>query len=246
MTSGPDFGSADDEASRLTRFIGEVGIWSVDPYQRCSFRCVYCIADSQGESTPRHSAGRVVAALRRDLEAVPPEAELFIGATADAYPPVERELGLTRLVLAEVSRQGRPFCVATKGTLVLRDIDILRDHGGHCDVYLSLATLDDEALRRLEPGAPSAGERLDAIRALHDAGVDVHVEASPWIPGVSRAEELLAALPSGVGVKFVPLDTRRFGETATILGRRFSQTEILDAYGDAGLREDEERLAGGL
>lgn len=64
--------------------------------------------------------------------------------------------------------------------------------------------------------------------------------------GSADDEELLAALPPGVGVKFVPLDTRRFGETATILGRRFSQAEIVDAYRDAGLREDEERVAGGL
>ncbi len=230
----------------LVRFISEVGIWSVDSYRRCSFRCVYCIAGSQGKSTPRHSADRVVAALRGELEAVPPQAELFIGATADAYPPIERELGLTRLVLGEISRRGRPFCVATKGTLVLRDIDILLGHAGHCDVYLSLATADEEVLRRLESGAPSAGERLDVIRALHAAGVDVHVDASPWIPGISRAEELLAALPPGVGVKFEPLDTRRLGDTPTVLGRRFSQAEILDAYGDAGLKVGEERVVGGL
>ncbi len=220
----------EEQVTGLVHFIDQVGIWSVNPYQYCSFRCIYCIAASQGESTPWCSETTLVPELRRALEQVPRDAELFLGAIADAYPPVEERLRLTRQVLEELSRQGRPFCINTKSVLVCRDISVLTGHAGHCDVYLSLCSLDDAALQILEPWAPSAAERLAAVDTLYTAGVDVNIDASPWIPGVTRAKDLIARLPAGVGVQFAPLDIRRFGEDIVILGNKFSQDEIDTAY----------------
>src|SRR5262249_5055682 len=65
---------------------------------------------------------------------------------------------------------------------------------------------DDAMLRRLESGAPSAHARLALIRRLRAARVAVQVGAAPWIPGVSDARALLAAVPSDVTVQFGPLD----------------------------------------
>ena len=222
--------SAGEETTRLLWFIGGVGIWSVNPYRGCPFRCVYCIAASQGEAIPWYTADRVVPELRKALEQVPQDTEVFVGALVDAYPPVEERLGLTRAVLEELSRQKRPFCINTKSTLVCRDTDILQSHPAHCDVYLGLCSLNETALRVLEPGAPSAAERLEAIRALSSAGVDVNVDAGPWIPGVSDAEELVGRLPQGVALQFEALDIRHFGDSATILGRTYTQQGINAAY----------------
>ena len=222
--------TAGEETSRLLWFIGAVGVWSVNPYRKCPFRCVYCIAASQGEAVPWYAADRVVPELREALEQVPPDKELFVGALVDAYPPVEERLGLTRAILEEFSRQKRPFCINTKSTLVCREIDILQSHPAHCDVYLGLCSLDEGALRVLEPGAPSVTERLAAIRALKTAGVDVNVDAGPWIPGVSNAEDLISRLPPGVGLQFEPLDIRHFGDSATVLGRTYTQQGINAAY----------------
>ena len=218
------------EENRFVWFIDEVGIWSVNPYQRCSFRCVYCIAASQGEATPWYPVNQVVSESNKALDHIPSTTELFIGAMADAYPPVEEQLGITRVILKEISRQERSFCINTKSTLVCRDIDILQVHTGHCDVYISLCTLDEDAVRVLEPGSPSVAERLDAISILNDAGIDVNVDASPWIPSVSDAGGLIAALPEGVGIQFGPLDIRHFGEPARFLGRTFTQQEVNEAY----------------
>jgi DNA repair photolyase len=222
-------GGAPDDAG-LVHFISEVGIWSVNPYRGCPFRCVYCTARGQGEAVPRLMPDEAAARLREALQDVPPDAELFVGAMADAYPPVEAELGLTREVLREVSRQGRAFCVNTKGTLVTRDTDVLKAHQGHCDVYVSLGMLDEAAVRALEPGAPPAAERLHVIGELHAAGIDVNVDASPWIPGVSCLEELLDRLPAGVGVQVTPLDLRHLGGRITLLGRALAQADVNASY----------------
>ena len=76
----------------LVHFIGSIGAWTVKPYERCSFGCVYCISHSQGKSTPRCPENRVGNILTKELDSVDPSIELGLGAIAEAYPqpPPER------------------------------------------------------------------------------------------------------------------------------------------------------------
>jgi len=218
--------------TRLVWFIEHPSarIWSINPYKACGMRCVYCIARSQGKAKPWFGCDRVVDELKARLAEVPQDTEVFVGALVDAYPPDEKNFGVTRMALMELTRQARPFCINTKSNLVKRDADILLRHPGHCDVFLSLCALDQEVLSRLEINAPSVEERLCAVRDLSDAGVDVNIDAAPWIPGVSDIGALLDALPSGVGIQVAPLDIRHFGSETTLAGMRFTQEEINAAY----------------
>ncbi|MHB9133378.1 MAG: radical SAM family protein [Armatimonadota bacterium] len=168
---------------------------------------------------------------------VPIDTELFIGAMTDAYPPQEKELGITRLILRELIAQRRPFCINTKSDLVCRDIDFLAAYQEHHDVCLSLCTLNEQALQALEPGAPTAAARLQALRQLHQAGIEVAIDASPWIPGISDADALIAVRPTGVTIQFAPLDIRHIGGSVRLLGRQLTQQEIDEAY-----HEERERL----
>jgi len=205
-------------------------IWSINPYKQCAMRCAYCMAHAQGSAEPWFDAERLKKELATRLAEVPRDIELFVGALTDAYPPEEERLGLARIVLAELSRQNRPFCVNTKSALVQRDVDVLGQHEGHCEVLISLCCLDEEAVSTLEPNAPSVAERFQAISALRDAGVDVSIDAAPWIPGVSDIGELLERLPAGVQVQVAPLDIRHIGREATFMGKAFTQDQINTEY----------------
>jgi len=221
-----------DNNAKLVWFIEHPSarMWSINPYKRCGIGCVYCIAHSQGKAEPWFGPDTVTEELRSRLGQVPPDAEVGVGALVDAYPAQEEGLGVTRLALKELSRQARPFCVSTKGVLVRRDVDILMAHPAHCDVFISLCCLDERAVSVLEPNAPSVAERLGAVEALHGAGVDVQIDAAPWIPGLSDIGALLARLPSGLGVQVAPLDIRHVGAEATLAGRRFTQEQINAQY----------------
>jgi DNA repair photolyase len=63
-----------------------------------------------------------------------------LGTLCDAYPSVEAELGVTRIVLDELTRLGWRVTVVTRGAGVRRDIDLVRRGGAN--VVISLATLD--------------------------------------------------------------------------------------------------------
>lgn len=222
---------ANDE-TRLVWFIKHPSarVWSVNPYKRCGIRCVYCIAGFQGDAEPWFGPDRVTDELRSRITEVPADAEVEVGALVDAYPQEEEDFGVTRLVLTELSRQCRPFCVNTKSSLVARDIDILAGHHGHCDVFISLCSLDQDVVSTLEINAPSVADRLQTVEHLHEAGVDVNVDAAPWIPGVSDIGALLDVLPDGVRVQVSPLDIRHVGAQASFAGMVFTQKQIDAAY----------------
>jgi hypothetical protein len=97
-----------------------------------------------------------------------------------------------------------PFTLVTKGATVLRDVDLFLtyDHG---EVQISLCSVDDDVVARLDPGAPSATERLAIIHRLAEAGVRVRVQASPWIPGVTDVAALLRRVEQPIPVTVTPL-----------------------------------------
>jgi DNA repair photolyase len=55
-------------------------------------------------------------------------------------------------------------------------------------VYLSITTLDRELQRTMEPRTSTPERRLDAVRVLSEAGVDVGVMIAPVIPGLTDHE----------------------------------------------------------
>ena len=74
----------------------------------------------------------------------------------------------------------------TRSTLVLRDIDILRDIP-HAWVGASIPTLDDSVRKHFEPRAASIPERLDMLRTFKEAGIKGCVVVQPMLPGDPEA-----------------------------------------------------------
>jgi DNA repair photolyase len=203
------------------------GMWSITPYARCDFRCVYCCTAVQGTSTPIDGVADDDS-IRAAIADLPRNDLLILGAFSDAYPSVEADLGLSRRVLATIVAEGRRLTIVTKGDAVLRDIDLLLAAGERALVQVSISTTDDALLRRIDPGAPSGTRRFEVIDELHAAGVPVELNALPWIPGVTDTAGLLTRLPDGVGVNFSPLATGR--DELRLLGQTFRRADVWDAY----------------
>ncbi|GAB3271456.1 PA0069 family radical SAM protein [Parahaliea aestuarii] len=174
---------------------------SINPYQGCEHGCIYCYArpthayldlspglDFETRLTYKANAAEQ---LRRELARPGYRCSaITLGANTDPYQPVEREHRITRQLL-EVLRDCRhPVAIITKGALVTRDIDILREMAadGLASVAISLTTLDDSLKRQLEPRAPSARARLRAMAELRAAGVPVSVLFAPVIPAINDSE----------------------------------------------------------
>ena len=75
----------------------------------------------------------------------------------------------------------------------MRDIDVLQQASSRAEVgvYFSIPTLDEHVWRTTEPGTAPPRSRLEAIRRLTDAGIEVGVGVAPILPGLSDRPEQL-------------------------------------------------------
>jgi DNA repair photolyase len=114
------------------------------------------------------------------------ELVMFSGVT-DCYQAIEAQLGLTRACLEVCLEYRNPVSIITKSALVERDVELLaelaREAGAHVNV--SLAWIDAEDARAIEPWAPSPARRLKVIETMAAAGVPVGIMSAPIIPGLN-------------------------------------------------------------
>ena len=182
---------------------------SLNPYRGCEHGCVYCYARPShawlGLSPGLDFETRLIAkpnaaeALARELSrpSYRPRT-IVIGANTDAYQPIEGSRGITRECLQVLRDFRHPVAVITKGALIERDLDLLREMAAMdlVRVGVSVTTLDRDLSRRMEPRAPAPRRRLAAIGALAQAGVPVRIMASPIIPALND-HEIEALLEAG-------------------------------------------------
>lgn len=175
---------------------------SINPYKGCEHGCIYCFARTthayMGLSPGLDFESRIFskpnapALLRRELGRAGYQCReaLALGANTDPYQPAERKLEITRGLLEVLAELQHPVSIVTKSNLVLRDVDILRPMAEKnlANVMVSVTTLDRSLARTMEPRAPTPARRLQAMKALVQAGVPVGVLASPMIPGLNDAE----------------------------------------------------------
>jgi len=182
---------------------------SINPYRGCEHGCIYCFA------RPTHAFMGLSAGL--DFEAklfAKPDAPkllerelsrpgykprvIAIGTNTDPYQPIEKEWRIMRQILEVLDKANHPVSIVTKSALVMRDIDILSRMAarGLAWVGLSVTTLDRKLARTMEPRAATPPRRLEAIRALSDAGIPTAIMMAPIIPGLND-HEIERVLDSG-------------------------------------------------
>lgn len=190
--------------SALNRVQGMGFSWSLNPYMGCVHRCTYCYVrayELRADRPPDDRYGRsirvkvnVADVLRREL-ARPAwkREEVAIGAATDPYQPAEGRYRLTRGCIQVLGAARNPFSLITRGTMIVRDIDVLQEAARRAEVGItfSLPTLDPDIWRKTEPGTAPPRQRLRALRMLVDAGIDVGVGIAPVLPGLTDSPALL-------------------------------------------------------
>ena len=174
---------------------------SINPYRGCEHGCIYCFARpthawlglSPGLDFETKLFAKPDAAELLRAELASPNyrpAVLALGTATDPYQPIERDLEITRSLLAVLHETRHPVAIVTKSPLVTRDLDILAPMAalGVVRVLISVTTLDGALARKLEPRAAAPKRRLAAIGQLAAAGVPVGVLAAPMIPALNDAE----------------------------------------------------------
>ncbi len=136
---------------------------------------------------------------------------IAMGTNVDCYQRAEGRYRLMPRIIAALRDHANPFSILTKGTLILRDLPLLRQAASVTSVSLSVSVgfVDERHWRAVEPGTPSPQRRLDAVRTLTDAGFDVGVLMAPILPGLTDTdesiEETVAAIAAAGATSVMPL-----------------------------------------
>ena len=123
-----------------------------------------------------------------------------MGTNVDCYQRAEGRYRLMRGIIEALRDHANPFSILTKGTLITRDLDLLRQAAERDPVGISFSVgfVDEEMWRTVEPGTPSPRRRLDAVRQFADAGFDVHVLMAPILPGLTDTDESIDATVAAI------------------------------------------------
>ena len=184
--------------------------WSINPYRGCSHACRYCFARpthtfldmNAGSDFEKKIVVKVNApeVLRRQLAAKRWKGEgIAMGTNTDPYQRAEGRYRLMPGIIRALTDYRNPFSILTKGTLILRDLELLVEAARVTDVStaLSIGTLDEAAWRASEPGTPHPHKRIEAVRALNEAGIPCGVLMAPILPGITddprQLREVVAA-----------------------------------------------------
>ncbi len=184
--------------------------FALNPYRGCSHGCLYCYApallhtpvDGWTAALPKRGLLRL---LEKEVGSV--KGVVGIGTSTDPYQPLEEEARLTRGCLRILRDASLEYCVHTKSDLVLRDIDLL----DKAEVGITITNLSETASLSLEPGAPLPQRRLDAVKGLCEAGVEVFVMVGPLLSLIEGQEVELAEAIAKTGVAMVMVDTLNKG-----------------------------------
>ena len=122
--------------------------------------------------------------------------QVHIGTATDPYQPAEGAYRITRQILEVLRDHDTPAALVTKSTMIVRDRDVLRQLAGGPGalVMFSITTVDPAIAREIEPDVPPPQRRLEAMRALAEAGIPTGVLLAPVLPGITDGEEQLAAV----------------------------------------------------
>jgi DNA repair photolyase len=122
---------------------------------------------------------------------------IAMGTNVDPYQRAEGRYKLMRGILEALRDFANPFSILTKGSLILRDIDLLQEAADLTDVgtNVSVGFVDRDMWRSLEPGTPSPQKRLEVCAKLNEEGVPCGVLMAPIIPYLTDSP---AALEAGV------------------------------------------------
>ena len=180
--------------------------WTINPYRGCSHSCSYCFARNthkyldldSGEDFNTKIVVKVNAPelARRELAAPKWQGEhVAMGTNVDCYQRAEGRYRLMPGIIGALKDAANPFSILTKGTLILRDLDLLAEAAEVTDVGLNVSVgfVDKSLSRSVEPGTPSPERRLEVCAALTERGLRCGVLMGPVLPFLTDSPAQLDA-----------------------------------------------------
>lgn len=179
--------------SLVTRSKLPASDYVINPYVGCPHGCQYCYARFMKRFANHSEEWGDFIDVKNPERPINPKIlcnkTVFLSSVTDCYNPFEEEYRITRRVLNELLTANCELNISTKSSLILRDIDLLRQFK-RLKVAMSINTLD-EKFRSDMDNASSISDRLAALSTLHNEGIHTVLFMSPIFPGLTDYQSII-------------------------------------------------------
>jgi DNA repair photolyase len=159
--------------------------YTINPYSGCAHTCIYCDARSDRYYLEQDFENEVIIKtdIDKKLEQTIKRSRTLLpdvigpGGISDAYQPVEKDVESTRKILKVIAKYKFPVNIATKSSLITRDLDILTQIAADtwCAIGFSITTINEELAKFLEPFSSDPLERLKALQLIKNKAPKIKV-----------------------------------------------------------------------
>ena len=105
-----------------------------------------------------------------------------IGSMSDSFMWVDQKYKVTQELLKILKHYNYPYVIFTRSDLVARDDYMKLIDPNLAAIQFSMSSTNDDLLKKIEPGAPSAKRRLVALKKLAEHGFWTTVRINPLFP----------------------------------------------------------------
>jgi len=164
---------------------------TANAYVGCLHDCAYCYAGwycKRDEVRVKLNAAEILKKeLQIRIKKGKPREPVCLGSISDPYQAIERKYQITRKMLEVCDELSYPVFIVTKSDLAVRDKDVLSSLAKRnlVAVNFTITPVRAKLLRKLEPRAPPAKNRFEAMKTLTQAGIPCNLYLSPIFPLIS-------------------------------------------------------------
>ncbi len=165
--------------------------YNMNIYKGCSHGCIYCDSRSDCYRIENFDQVKVkrnaIEIINNQLKTLRKKGVIGTGSMSDPYNFVERELSLTRQALELVDKYGFGISIATKSSLIARDIDVLTNIASHSPVLalMTITTHDDQVSKIVEPNVCLSSQRFETLKFLSSHGIKTGILLMPVLPFIT-------------------------------------------------------------
>lgn len=153
----------------------------------CQHDCNYCYAksllDFRGLWNAENPSIADIEKVKRRINRLKSGEIVRLGGMTDCFQALEKQARVTYEAIKALNRRNVGYLIVTKSDLVANDEYIAAMDKRLAHIQITVTCFDDEAYKKLGyEKAPLPSKRIQAIEKLWEAGFDVQLRLSPFIP----------------------------------------------------------------
>ncbi len=213
--------------------------WAINYAIGCTHACRFCYVDAIHKKYGEQRIGKAIYRpwgnyffIPKNIDEVIEKTnwnkwkgeEALMCSTHDPYLP--QLVSITRKILEKALPAGIKLCIQTRSPLVMKDFDLLKKYPEQVRIQISIATMNHELSRLIEPRVAPPESRFNILERAKQVGLRTGIIIAPVFPTVKLRPDPVADLSDIIDNVAKVKPNYVYGESLHARGSNFSEIYI--------------------